>query len=87
MLRKKYFRFLTLVFSMFPTAKKDIEKNKSSILRSLFICDHQELSTEESIKLLYSSIKDFDAELELRYKKDQEEIQLIKEYFKNKEQV
>jgi len=82
MFRKNYFRLLAWFFP----SEKDLVKNKYAILTLLFTCDHQSISSKETIQLINSVIEEVDTELKKRYTNHHVEIEAIDTYFKNKQQ-
>lgn len=77
-MRELLFKFLAW---MFPS-EKDLLKNKHLILRALFICEHKELSTEESLELFQSVQREFHRELQKRYLDAKIEAEFIDGYFR-----
>lgn len=82
----KYNPIIWLSKFLLPT-EKNIPKNKEDIMKSLFVSEFKELTTEESIKLFNEIEKDFYSKLSQRYIDAQIVVADIEKQFKEKEMI
>jgi hypothetical protein len=78
MFKRAFFKFLSWLIP----SEKDFVKNKYIILQLLFTCEHQSITSKESIELFESVKKEFDSELEKRELHHKTEMESIQTYFK-----
>jgi hypothetical protein len=84
-IKKLWFQFIGKFIPTQEVQKEDLDKNKSTILKLLFTCNHEHISSAESIELWNSVKPDYERELRKRYLNHQMESEAIDQYFRHQQ--